>query len=81
MPLGSLVADKPNTELYAETLGQTFLIYPDGPVTLRLPVRLTADKPVTMELSVTYMACSAGVCFPPVIDKRIRASLDGANMK
>lgn len=47
-----------------------FPIYPDGPVTLRLPVKLakpSQGKPSIAELSVTYTACSnKGVCLLPV---------------
>lgn len=56
-----------------EGFSAPLLRYPDGPVTLRIPIRFssiqTDDVPV--ELSVTYMLCSSeGGCKPPVIDQR-----------
>ncbi len=70
-PAGPLVADQPTIELQVAALGLTFPVYPEGAVTLRLPVTLTAKDSATAVLSVTYMACSDRICLPPVIDKRI----------
>ncbi len=70
-PAGPLVADQPTIELQVAALGLTFPVYPEGPVTLRLPVALTAKDGATAVLSVTYMACSDRTCLAPVIDKRI----------
>jgi|GEM_PF-5168593 len=43
-------------------------IYPDGPVSLRLPVQFVgADPNVAAQVAVTYMACKTdGVCLQPV---------------
>src|SRR5881392_3544569 len=68
---GPLVADQPTIELQVAALGLTFPVYPEGVVTLRLPVILTAKDSATAVLSVTYMACSDRICLAPVIDKRI----------
>jgi hypothetical protein len=55
------------------------LIYPNGPVTLTLPVRLPAgDGWVDDEISVTYVVCSANGCKTPVIDKTIPIKVPGA---
>ena len=70
-PAGPLAADQPTIELQVAALGLTFPVYPEGAVTLRLPVTLTAKDSATAVLSVTYMACSDRICLPPVIDKRI----------
>jgi len=70
-PAGPLVADQPTIELQVAALGLTFPVYPEGAVTLRLPVTLTAKDSATAVLSVTYMACSDRICLAPVIDKRI----------
>src|SRR5881409_38358 len=70
-PAGPLVADQPTIELQVAALGLTFPVYPEGAVTLRLPVILTSKDSATAVLSVTYMACSDRVCLAPVIDKRI----------
>ena len=70
-PAGPLVADQPTIELQVAALGLTFPVYPEGAVTLRLPVTLAPKDSATAVLSVTYMACSDRICLPPVIDKRI----------
>ena len=68
---GPLVADQPTIDLQVASLGESFPVYPEGAVTLRLPVTLTAQHSATAVLSVTYMACSDRICMAPVIDKRI----------
>lgn len=74
--VGPLIADRPISEYYIELLEQSFPVYPDGAVTLRLPIELPNRKETTLtELSLTYMACSASVCLPPVIDKRVTVSM------
>ena len=56
------------------------LIYPNGPVTLTMPVRLPAGRALTAdEISLTYMACSAGGCKAPVIGKMIPIKIPGAD--
>lgn len=72
---GPLVADQPTIDLQVAALGLTFPVYPEGAVTLRLPVTLTARDSVTAVLSVTYMACSDRTCMAPVIDKRIAVTI------
>jgi hypothetical protein len=48
------------------------LVYPRGPVTLSLPVELpSGDGWIEEELEITYMACSASQCKPPVVAKRV----------
>jgi hypothetical protein len=77
-PAGPLQADQPVISLRVEILNQSYPVYPDGPVSLRLPVTLAATiTPSPTELSVTYMACSAGACLPPVVDKRIWVRIQG----
>lgn len=54
------------------------LVYPAGAVTLSLPVKLPpGDQWMEDELSVTYMACSASQCKPPVVGKIIRVRIPG----
>jgi hypothetical protein len=54
------------------------LVYPAGPVTLRLPVQLPAGKGwFDEQVSVTYMACSDGACMPPVQGKLIAVRIPG----
>jgi hypothetical protein len=54
------------------------LVYPAGPVTLRLPISLPqGEGPFDEQVSVTYMACSGGVCLPPVEGKLIPVRVPG----
>lgn len=54
------------------------LVYPDGPVTLRLPVILPAgDGWFDEEVSVTYMACQGGLCYRPVVGKLVPVRVPG----
>ncbi len=56
------------------------LVYPAGPVTLRLPVQLPpGDKWVNDEVKITYMACSAHQCKPPVEGKIVTVRVPGAD--
>jgi len=55
------------------------LVYPVGAVTLSLPVKLPAgDDWIEDELQVTFMACSASQCKPPVVAKRLLVPIPGA---
>jgi hypothetical protein len=55
------------------------LVYPAGAVTLRLPVHLPAGADwIQDEVQVTYMACSAGQCKPPVEARIIPVRIPGA---
>lgn len=57
------------------------LVYPPGAVTLYLPVELpTGDDWLEDELSVTYMACNASECKPPVVDKIVSVLIPEANV-
>lgn len=66
---GAPSADKPVNELRIEELNVTLPVYPDGPVTVTLPIRSTGDGPA--EVVVTYGACSASTCLPPVRERVI----------
>ncbi|HEX2993610.1 MAG TPA: hypothetical protein VHP14_02235 [Anaerolineales bacterium] len=69
---GPLTADQPVQYVYVKTLDLSFPVYPIGPVRLSLPFeRIGNGSPVSMEISITYMACSDRTCLPPVIDKHI----------
>jgi hypothetical protein len=73
---GSLTAYQPTNDIYVEILGLSFPVYPEGPVMLGLPLEWTSqDRSASMELSVTYMACSDQKCLPPVVDKRFTVKL------
>jgi len=56
-------------------------VYPAGPVTLRLPVELPAGEDwIDDEISITYMACSAGTCKPPVVGRIVKVRIPGLDM-
>ena len=55
-------------------------VYPSGPVTLSLPVSLPPGADwVEDEISLTFMACSAQGCKPPVVQKIIPVRVPGAD--
>jgi cytochrome c biogenesis DsbD-like protein len=66
---GAVTADQPTQQLDMPALGVKLPVYPDGPVTLTLPVRRT-DGP-TAQIVVSYGACSSATCLAPVIDEAI----------
>jgi hypothetical protein len=58
---------------------EELLVYPVGAVTLSLPVNLPPGNDwVEDELSVTFMACSASLCKPPVVGKIVPVQVPGA---
>ncbi|MFL5804026.1 MAG: hypothetical protein ACJ8CR_20065 [Roseiflexaceae bacterium] len=75
--IGPLSADHPVLLQQFEGFSSAFPIYPDGSVTLRMPIEVTTGAATTMvDLAVTYMACSSkGYCLPPVMDKRLAVVL------
>ena len=79
--VGNLTADVTTTDRAFPNFDHTFPLYPDGPVTLTLPVKLPASRPESPEVvfSITYMACSSdGVCKPPVTDRQETITLPAA---
>ncbi len=55
------------------------LVYPEGPVTLTLPVELPPGNDwIDDEIKITYMACSAYQCKPPVEGKIVQIRIPGA---
>jgi hypothetical protein len=75
--IGQLSADQPVILDQFATLNTAFPIYPDGAVTLRLPIVLSSSNaPAAINIKVTYMACSStGFCLPPVENKPIVLTL------
>jgi len=57
-------ADRDVTTLHIDGVNAPVPVYPDGPVTLRLPVQLSGSGPDQVWLS--YAACSNTTCLPPV---------------
>jgi hypothetical protein len=65
---GPAVADRKPTTLHEAALGIDLPVYPDGPVTLTLPVT-TSGTPV--QAVIGYAACSATQCLMPVTGKAV----------
>jgi thiol-disulfide isomerase/thioredoxin len=68
-PLGAVVANRPAHNDRIDALNLSMPVYPAGPVTLRMAVKLAGDAPVNIRVS--YMGCGARGCLPPVIDRRV----------
>jgi hypothetical protein len=70
---GPLVASMAAEPVTLAGFDEPFPIYPDGPVTLRLPVeRTTASGDAAIGATVTFMSCtSSGVCYLPVRDQSV----------
>lgn len=76
--VGQLFADQPIIDQHIEGFAEPFPIYPDGPVTLRLPIQplKIEQNPIQIPISVTYMTCSSrGRCLPPVVGKEIELTI------
>lgn len=57
------------------------LVYPRGKVTLSLPVKLPpGDGWIDDEVKITYMACGAALCKPPVEGKIVPIRIPGADL-
>jgi Disulphide bond corrector protein DsbC len=68
----SVKAEKPDFE------PKELLVYPLGEVTLSLPVELPSGKDwINEEIKVTYMACSASLCKPPLVGKIVSIRIPG----
>ncbi|HET9223182.1 MAG TPA: protein-disulfide reductase DsbD domain-containing protein [Roseiflexaceae bacterium] len=78
--IGLLTASQPVILDRFATLNTAFPVYPDGPVTLRLPIALAASgEPASITVQITYMACSStGFCLPPVENKPLTLALPRA---
>lgn len=68
-PDGSPTADRPLRTVSPDGLGVDLPVYPDGPVTLTLPVHRTGPGPGTVVVS--YGACSEQRCLAPVTGRAI----------
>ena len=82
--IGSIVADKVPKELRFELLNASFPVYPDGPVTLYLPLRPLADwnPHVPIGLKLTYMTCNDELCRAPVEGAFVALTIDqGADLE
>lgn len=70
-PVGPAIADRPVIQERIPELGTVLPVYPDGPVTVLVPVTMTSGSPAQVGVSISYMACGSNGCLAPVIDKRI----------
>lgn len=70
---GSVSADKPIELLNLPDLDAQLPVYPNGPVTLTLPVRTTGSNHA--DVVVSYGACSTGTCMMPVTNQLIPLDL------
>ncbi|HLO30965.1 MAG TPA: hypothetical protein VK249_17595 [Anaerolineales bacterium] len=69
---GPLEADRPVQDITFDILGISLPVYPAGSVVLSLPFEfVTNDNLASMDIAITYMACSDKTCLPPVIGKHI----------
>lgn len=71
---GPAVADREPVALHEVELDVDLPVYPDGPVTLALPV-VTSGAP--FEAVIGYAACSTTQCLPPVTDKTVTLHTSG----
>jgi hypothetical protein len=68
----------PATTLYIEGFEKPFLVYPEGDVTLRVPITLrrVSEDQIRGDIYVTYMACdNAGTCLAPVVGKNLKMEI------
>ena len=71
----SLKAQEPNFE------PKDLLVYPSGAITLSLPVMLPPGSNwVDDKISITFIACSASQCKPPVMGKIVSIHIPGAGI-
>ncbi len=67
-------SDMPGQLLKLPRLGVILPVYPDGPVTITLPVTHTESS--SAQVVVSYGACSTSTCLVPVTDLVIPIQLD-----
>lgn len=66
---GTVTADRPTLQFDVAVLDVELPVYPDGPVTLTLPVSHKDGSAV--QVLVSYGACSSTTCLAPVTDEAI----------
>lgn len=70
---GPLTAEAAPTTISLAGTDLTLPVYPDGPVTVDLPVAI--DGPGQATLLLGYAACSASTCLPPVSGHVVRLTV------
>jgi hypothetical protein len=73
-PVGPPESDQPIRMLKPQGLNILLPVYPDGPVTITLPVARTAST--SAQIVVSYGACSINTCLVPVADLTIPVHMD-----
>ncbi len=73
--MGPPQADRRTAPLAVAGVAAPVPVYPDGPVTLRLPVRVTGGR--SGLAWVGYASCSRSTCMPPVTRREVRLTLPG----
>ena len=68
---GPVVADRAVVLDRIDELNVSLPVYPDGSVTLRMPVAIADRSSGTAVVLVSYMACGPRGCLRPVIDRRV----------
>ncbi|HEX2993306.1 MAG TPA: hypothetical protein VHP14_00690 [Anaerolineales bacterium] len=77
--LGDLVESVPAQEPDFDP--KELLVYPTGPVSLKLPVQLPLGSDwIDDEVRITYMACTAYQCKPPVEGRIVLVHIPGEKM-
>jgi hypothetical protein len=73
---GSATASARSTLLRYPGLAGEFPAYPDGPVTVRVPVvRRSAADDGWIDVALTFLPCtSSGLCYAPVVDQPMRVA-------
>ncbi|MFI6078904.1 hypothetical protein ACIA5C_46095 [Actinoplanes sp. NPDC051343] len=71
---GRAVADREPITLHEVELDVDLPVYPDGPITLTLPVGVSRAP---FEAVIGYAACSATTCLFPVTDKIVTLQTSG----
>lgn len=72
--IGPPTSDRPVRLLKLEELGMLLPVYPDGPVTITLPITRTGST--SAQVVVSYGACSTSSCLVPVTALSIPIRLD-----
>ena len=72
---GPVSADRPVEQLRVPGVSRPMPVYPDGSITLQLPVQRKRGNVGDAVVVVGYAACSADTCLPPVSSLRIPVTL------
>ncbi len=75
---GEVTANQPTYGHFTHAIEKAVPIYPEGPVSLRMPITLSGSPTaLPTQLSLTFQTCSEITCLVPVIDKRVEVMIPG----